>query len=473
MVKVAFLQTIEYEYLGVAMLSAVLKKAHHHTKLFFMFEKTLIKDLSRFQPDIICFAVMTGQHEEPLGIIKEIKKKNINSLIIFGGPHPTYFPKIIEEEGVDIIIKGEAEKSLLEIANRLDKNEDIKNIPNMILKHNEKIIENPMGDLIEDLDSLPLPDRELYYEKSSYLKNNPHKAFILSRGCPYPCTFCFEPTYTKLVKNKGRIFRQYSVERSIKEIKDVIDRYDTKTVRFSDDVFTLNQPWTQEFCKKYAEEINLPFYCITRADCLNEETVKMLKLANCRALYFGIESGNNHIRNNILKKNLSEKSIFSAASLLHKYNIKFGTFNILGSPGETIGNAFETIDINIKIKTTYPYSTMVQPYPQTGLYEYARENNFLKKDFSFNDIDTSYFHTTVLENQYAKELENIHKFFWLVVKFPILKPVIKQLIRLPTNNVYDFIFKITFGVRYMVSSGTPFLRMILLSRKMSKYFSKN
>lgn len=473
MAKIAFLQTIEYEYLGVTMLSAILKRAHHNTKLFFTFEKNLIKDLKIFKPDIICFAIMTGQHEKPIKIIKEIRQDNINSLILLGGSHPTYFPKIIEEEGVDIIIKGEAENSLLEIANRLDKNKDIKNIPNTILKQNEEIIENSMGKLIEDLDSLPFPDRTIYYEKSEYLKSNPHKAFVLSRGCPFQCTFCFEPTYNKLIKGNGKFFRQYSVERAVSEIKNVVSKYGAKTIRFSDDVFTFNQSYTQEFCKRYAKEIGLPFYCITRADCLNEETVKMLKLANCRALYFGIESGNDNIRNNLLKKNLSKKAIFSAATLLHKYNIKFGTFNVFGSPEETIDNAFETIDLNIKLKTDYPYSTIIQPYPQTELYEYAQKNNLLKENFSFNDIDSSYFHITILKNQYAKELENLHKFFWLAVKFPILKPIIKQLIKFPTNNIYDFIFKITFGLRYMASSGTPFLRMILLSRKMSRHFSRN
>ncbi len=458
MARIAFVQNIAFEYLGFMYLSAVLKKHGHEVDVFISGsnEDKTLKEIEDFSPDLIGFSCTTGIHKWGLKFADKIKKR-ISCRIIFGGPHATYFPEIIKEPSVDIICRGEGEDAVLDIANKIDKREDISDTMNCWFKINETIIKNEQRHLIENLDELPFPDRELYKKKYPYL-NRSQKVFMAGRGCPFDCTFCFNHAHMKLYKGKGKIVRYRSVDNFIDEIKTVRKQYGMKTVYMQDDTFILNKKWVAEFSEKYKKEVDLPFVCLIRADLADEEIIRMLSEAGCKNAFFGIEAGSEEIRNTILKKKLSDADIKKTAALLKKYGIKFRTYNMLGLPGETLKDAFRTVSLNAEIKTDYPWCAIFHPFPGTELAEYARQKGLL--DSSFDSASPSFFKDSIIKSEYKRSLINLQKLFFYGVRFPMLTPLIKKAIRLKPNILFDFAFLAGYAWCYLKSENLTIKEML-------------
>ena len=181
-----------------------------------------------------------------------------------------------------------------------------------------------MAPLERDIDKLPFPDRELLQDYPE-INNAKVRNFITSRGCPYNCTYCFNQGMKALYKNHNFI-RRRSVGNVIKEIVETKNKFNFELVHFEDDTFNLDKKWLREFAEKYPK---FPFKCNVRANLMDEETAMLLKKANCISATFGIESGNDRIRNNIFKRNMSREHIVKCAKLLKKYHIRVKTENII------------------------------------------------------------------------------------------------------------------------------------------------
>ncbi len=153
MAKIAFIQNIFYEYLGVMYLSAVLKNAGHTVEIFIVpsDEEKALSCIAAFQPDIAGFSCTTGIHEWALAFGARIKK-SIDCRVVFGGPHATYFPDIINEPPVDIVCRGEGEAALLELADKIDQGLPLTDtlscwlkLPDGIVKNEQRQLENTLG----------------------------------------------------------------------------------------------------------------------------------------------------------------------------------------------------------------------------------------------------------------------------------------------------------------------------------------
>ncbi len=475
MAKIAFVQDTLYEYMGLMYVSALLKQHNHRTDIFILNEgNDVIKALKEFNPDLIVFSTSTGYHQWALNFAKEAKKHLNNSLIILGGMHPTLFGEVINEKPIDIICRGEGEYSFLELADSIDKGKINYNIEGLWFKKDGEIIKNPIRNLNQNLDAVPFPDRELLYSKYKFLRDFPTKRFLTSRGCPYNCSFCFENTLKKTYAGKGPYSRRRSPRNVIEEIKFVRSKYPLKSVRFIDDIFTLNRNWLKEFLVLYKNEIGLPFTCLARADeLIDEEIVKLFKEAKCEGVTFGVETANEKIRNDVLHKSLKNEAIITAAGLLKKYKIKFGTYNMIGIPGETIEDAIETMKFNAMIKTDYPVSTIFQPYPKLDLTEYSIQHGYLDKEFNINGVSGLY-DTHSLKTDYKDEFSNLEKFFIIGAKFPSTIPLIKKLIKLKPNKIYSLIGLLSFGGRSLVSYRIGLLNGIKMGSKMiNQYLNKS
>jgi len=406
-------------------------------------------------------------HKWVLEIADKIKAKT-NKIILLGGPHPTFFPEIINRPPVDIICIGEGEGAIVDLADRLEKKQDITKIKNLWVKKNGKVYKNDLRPLVKDLDSFGPPDREIYYKKYSFLKNNPRKPFFTARGCPYSCTFCFNHSFMKLYRGKGKLVRHREIRSVIQEIKNVKKKYPLKTVYFQDDTFILDTTWVKKFVEVYKKEIRLPFICMVRANLVNEEIIKCLKDSGCEQVFFGIESGNESIREKILKKGITNEQILATGRLLKKYKIRFKTYNMLGLPGETLENAFETVYINRKIKTDYPWCSLLQPYPKTEIYENLIESNIMLKELSPDDISQSFFLDTKISHQ--KEIINLQKLFFYAVKFPSLEPLIRKLIKVRPNKLFDIAFLTSYAYVYIKSEKLNILSTLIFGVKSVKSF---
>lgn len=459
MVKVAFIQQGTYEGMGVMYLSSSLKRGKHSVKIFIEnLEKNLDEELLKYNPDLLCFSTMSGSHLWVYNTVKRIKKSLPNVLSVMGGPHPTFFPESIEQEVIDLICIGEGEEAILELANAFPDKEKIKKIANFYVKDGNHIFKNEVRNLIEDLDLTPLPDREIYY-RYPILKNAIRKVFITTRGCPYNCSFCFNHQYKKIYQGKGKHIRRRSAENIIKEILEVKEKYGLKSVFFGDDTFILDKAWLGDFLEKYKKQVGLPFTCLVRADLTDEDVVKWLKLANCVGVQFGIESGDELIRNKTLRKNLKDEQIIRAAKLFKRYKIKFKTYNILGLPHETLESAFKTVELNIKIKTDLPWASILIPYPKTDITDIMKEQGMIPLKYNVDDLSSTFFDKKI-KTKKEKIILNLHRMFFLSVKFPKLFPLIKKLIRLPPNFIFDGIFYLSQLYIYKVSENLDWFTSI-------------
>jgi anaerobic magnesium-protoporphyrin IX monomethyl ester cyclase len=257
--KVLFIyKYANYEPLGLMTLSAVLKKAGHESQYIdASLEKNIIKRVIELSPDIIAYSIITGSHKYYRDLNLTLKQ-HLNFLALFGGPHCTFFPEFINEEGVDVICRGEAEKAIITLVDFLQKGKDISSIPNLWIKKEGKIYQNEIENLCLNLDEIPFPDRDFVNVYKHYNKMQ-RRDVITSRGCPYNCTYCFNHANKELFRHKGRYVRQRSVDNVIEELKQLKDKYHAKVFHFQDDVFTVNHQWTFDFCSRYQKEIKLPF----------------------------------------------------------------------------------------------------------------------------------------------------------------------------------------------------------------------
>jgi len=414
-----------------------------------MNDKRQIKQrLKAFKPDIVGFECSTGMQWWVKDIAAFIKKEiNKDILVIVGGPHPTFFPEVIEEKEIDIICQGEGEYATLDLANRLDAGEDITTIKNLLVKIDGKISKNPMRLLIQELDRLPTPDRELY-EDYKYVFKSPYHHFIASRGCPYDCTFCYNHAFRKMQERGLKYVRRRSVNDVIEELMDCKKKHRMNSVVFLDDTFaSIDRNWMFSFMDTYKEKVKIPFFCLLRANQVDEELVKGLKDSGCYWVTIGVETGDESYRSKILRKNLKDSDIINAARLFHKHKLKFNTANMLGLPNETLEGAIQTLTFNSKIKPAVAWCCLFQPYPKTPLGEYCLENRLIDK-LDGSSIDVHSHTSSPLKQKDIREVENLHKFAHIAVKLPFLMPVIRKLIKLPMNVIFVCLYRITYLIFY-------------------------
>jgi len=470
MARLLFLQEVAFEYVGVMCISAYVKSKGHTCDILIESEEgdAYFDKIMDFQPDVIAFSAMTGFHNHYLEVATRVKEE-IGVPVIFGGPHATFFPEMIEHPAVDAVCRGEGEEASVDFLEAVVNGSDFSGIENLWVKKNGKIVQNDIRCGVSNLNEYPPADREIYY-KYKYLREYPTKPFITGRGCPYLCSFCFNRDFNQMYKGKMKMLRRISPEKVIEEIWECRDKYPLNKIFFNDDIFILDKSWLEEFAPVYREKIGLPYACNVRANMVTEDKVRLLKESGCYLVMWGIESGNEKRRNEILHKNISNEQIRRAAALFRQYGIKMKSFNIMGSPGETLDEAVETIILNAEIKIDYPWCSILQPYPRTEITRIAQEKGVLKSDFSLDDMSKSFFDKSILNQPDMKRIERLQKLFYLGVKFPGLIPFFKWLTKFPLWIVFQGLFGISFLYRFMRETDIPVHKAIVFALKHRKSY---
>jgi anaerobic magnesium-protoporphyrin IX monomethyl ester cyclase len=441
MARILFIQNDYFQWLGPMWISALLKRHGHQVQLVTVFSELQVRrEVNRIQPDLVAIHTLTGAHKFLLKAAAAAKQALPGVKVIMGGPHATFFPEIVENPAVDFVCRGEGEYAMLDLANRLDAGGPVDDIPNIWAKIDGRIAQNDLRPLIEDLDGLPFPDRELYQQGRS---GRPRTAyFITGRGCPHRCAMCFNEKNMALYRGKGPYVRIRSVENVLAEIEEYRRRYGKATLYFYDDTFTIKRSWSRDFLEQYRERVGWPFFIMTRADALDAETVGQLKRGGCYLVCFGVESGSERVRNGILHKNISTELLCQAAELLHGAGIPFHTTNILGIPGETVEEGLMTVKLNIELKTDNPWFAIFQPYPSTSIAETVKREWGLEN--LSPDMISQDFHTRSIFNHdpQIRQLTNLHMFAYWTVKHPSLLPLVERLIKLPPNPAFIAIHRV-------------------------------
>lgn len=189
--------------MGLLYLSSVLLGAGHEIRRAIASDEDPVEMARAWKPDVVGYSVHTGSQ----GYYRDLNlriKGAVDTVSVFGGPHPTYFPEYIDKPGVDAVCIGEGEGPIMDLVEALQAGVPLTGIDNWWFKCNGDRERNPVRNLENDLDRLQFPDRELLYHKDGFTRQSGIKHFITSRGCPYDCTYCFNHALAEIYQGKGR-----------------------------------------------------------------------------------------------------------------------------------------------------------------------------------------------------------------------------------------------------------------------------
>ncbi len=318
---------------------------------------------------------------------------------------------------------------------------------------------NEVRPLIASLDSLPFPDR-LLYRRHPDIAFDPVQPVLTGRGCPFDCSFCFNHSLKEIYRGKGAYVRRRSPENVIAELEGLLEPGTVKRIYFVDDAFSSDHAWLERFLELYRASVSLPFHCLVRIDQIDDPTASLLARSGCKAVFFGIESGDEDIRNRIIGKRLPEPRIREGVRALHRQGIPFRTYNMVGLPGESIDQALRTVRLNIDLKTPFPWCSLFSPYPGTRLAQFAADNGMCEPAGMLGRRFASFHDRSRISGRDMREHENLHKLFQTAVLFPVLLPLIRVLIKLPPNPLFRLWFTLVYGMLYLRSEGRGLFRTV-------------
>lgn len=466
--KILFVVVDNYktERLGVQILSSIALEEGYERDIVIIDSMTTAEALEKiraFQPRIIAYSGMTYENIPLQDFNRQVRQSGLKYLSIFGGHHYTFNPEeIVKDKAIDILCRGEGEEAFRKFIRAVRDGEDYWHIRNLLVRRGDEIIENPVGPLLQDLDSIPFGDRELF---SSDLKSDnlfgETKLFMIGRGCPHRCSYCFNEKYNVLYRNSGskKILRFHGVDYIIAEIKKVLEKYDLEFIAFIDDSFGyLPVEVIEEFALKYKKEINRPFAAQFHANTLTEETIIKLKDAGLFHVNIGVECSNEDINAKLLQRGrIRNEDIIRASEILRKHKITFWALVMMGFPVDNpLEIDWETIKFCRKIKPTWAQFNILLPIQNTTIWNYSIENGYLdpKGFLDSNKLPSNFTETRFIykDPSFANKISNLHKFASIIVKFPFLTPVVKVLMLFPPNVLYQYTFFLWYG--YWKTMGT-------------------
>jgi len=453
------------QYPGVMSIAALLRDRGHRTEIVPAVADQIEVRLANEKDVILAYSAPSALVGRHLELNQQIKRLRPDVLSVFGGAHPTYFPEMIEADGVDAVCIGEGEYPMLELVEARHAGEPVGSIDNLWVKKDGRVLRNPLRPLVADLDELPIPDHAVFHAAGIGSINQ--AVVMTGRGCPHGCTYCFNHAYRKLYEGKGRTIRRRSVEHVMRELREV-KASGIRYIRFADDVFLLSGEWVHEFAQRYREEIGLPFTCLVRAELVTKEAVQDLALAGCHRIMMGVEAGNDRLRNEVLKRRMSRQTLTDAARIIRAAGITLVTANILAIPSGSLADDWETVDLNAEMRPSYASSSLMQTYVGTEIHSFADSLDLLEKEPSHGIVGGGLGNPAALQRTHgreARQVENLHKLFSLVVWFPWLRPVVRHLVNLPRNLVFDTVHIVCVNIGTQVVGYPPRVAARLVWKK--------
>jgi radical SAM superfamily enzyme YgiQ (UPF0313 family) len=377
---------------GVAFLSACLKERGHSTALLDINENLgfdldlaeIRRKVTAFAPDLIGFSTVTNQYRFAREIARDIKSY-CDAPTVCGGIHPTMDPEgVLSEDCFDYVCVGEGEGAIVELAEALESGTPASEIENIWTKSNGDIIRNKVRPFVS-LESLPRKDYEIFDFQEMIDAKDGWVGVMSSRGCPFSCTYCFNHRLRELYKTDLRVpaselnyIRRQRPNDVIEEIESLMSSYENiKMIIFDDDLFTMDKKYLKDFCKEYGSRVGAPFVCNAHVKAFDDEAATHLKEAGCRIVKFGLESGSERVRREILNRRMSNEDIERAFATAERFGFHTSAFVMMGFPHETIAEIEETIDLLARIKPGRFRWSVFFPYINTRAYEIAREGGFI------------------------------------------------------------------------------------------------
>jgi len=370
--------------------TGVLEAAGHEVRLVDApaegLELPAVLDMAReFSPGLIVLDTSTPSIFSDLEVAAELKKVVPGAYVTMVGGHVSAETDSTFASGnaIDAIARHEYDYTLRDLAEALEQGRGPQGILGLSYLQDGKVVHNEERPRIEDLDALPFVSqvyaKHLKVENYFYsITQYPEITIVTGRGCPHRCFYCVYPQTMF-----GRKFRHRSPENVLAEFRYIKETFpQVKEIFIEDDTLSVNEPYCRKLCGLIAESgLNMTWTANSRAD-VSEETLRAMKAAGCRLLCIGVESGNQHILDNIRKKlRLGQVEKFVAAA--RRVGILVHACFMVGNPGETRETMQKTLAFAKKLKPDTAQFFPLMVYPGTDAYRWADESGYLTtRDFS-------------------------------------------------------------------------------------------
>ena len=421
--------------LGLTYLAAVLEQDEHEIKIADcpisnLDHKKLSAELSSFQPNIIGITSMTPTIKSALLSARKAKEVCPDATVIFGGPHATFMDHQIlgKEKAVDIVVKGEGELTLKELAQNEMISKNLQKIKGITFRKNDQLISTLERPYIQNLDELPRPAYKYVPMDKYRIHGKIHLPIMTSRGCPFQCLFCV------VFEIFGAKFRARSSNSVVDELEWLKNEYGANAISFQDDTLTFDRKRILDICTKIEErKINLPWGCQTRVDQVDKEVLSKMKKAKCNLVSFGIESGCQKILEAV-KKKITIPQAQKAIKWAKDEGLFVAVSTIMGYPGETKEMMHQTLELIRRIEPDDAWLCIATPYPGTDLRRLVEKNGW-KMSNNWTEYDTMH---PVFENPNlpSEELAEMRKTFYNNLYSPkyVLRQIVKGYVK---GNYYN------------------------------------
>jgi len=377
-----------YFPLGLGYIASYLRKyGNHDVEMYEPEAQNLSCDdiaaiVRRFMPDIVGITCSTPNFLRAVELAG-ICKKESSAKVVIGGVHVTAIPEFVMEEYgdvIDYVVVGEGEETMLELANACQNNSSIENIKGIVYRDGNKVVHNGSRPYMEDLDSIPFPARDLIPQHlfGPNMHNARYKncvSILTSRGCPFNCTFCA----ARIVS--GSKYRMHSAEYVLEEMQMLKKDYKTEQLLITDDTFTINLPRLEKICKGMIDKkLNLAWFCFAQVTTVDRDILGLMRKAGCYSIGFGVESSNEDVLKR-MGKPISPAKSKETVKIANQVGLKTQAFYIVGSPGETRTQMFDTVKFSREVNSTLAFYNMLVPFPGT------KEFNFFFSSIPLKEID--------------------------------------------------------------------------------------
>jgi len=394
---------------GLRTLSACLERSGHDVLMLFL---PLVEDYMRRyserelkeiwakakDSDLVGISSMESTTGRAKQLIDLFQERNVS--IVWGGPHPTFFPEKCFKM-CNLIAVGEAEEALCELADKMGRGEDITNIKNFWVRLNGKEYQNPVRPPPNDLDTLAEPDFDIedqwILERGKMIPFEERHLggmlfFQTERGCPQACSYCTNNILRALYEGKGDALRSYSVDYVVGFFKKIKEKFPSiKVIDIRDETITVRKTsWLREFSEKYKKEVGIRLKCLAEPATMafgdvSDEKIGLLVEAGLTDIIIGIQSGSDRLNKEVYNRFITSKQVLECAKIVNKYKDKLTVmYDIIScNPYETNEDIIETIRLLQQIPK--PYFLSVNNlifFEGTPLYKKAVEDGLIK---TYND----------------------------------------------------------------------------------------
>jgi anaerobic magnesium-protoporphyrin IX monomethyl ester cyclase len=402
--------------IGIAYIAAVLERKGYEVKVIDcpplnITCEEMKHEVSSFKPEMVGITSVTVTFSSAAQAACVVKDADPGIIVVLGGPHVTVLDEqtLREQPSVDIVVRGEGEQTMLELADLLSKSDldKLQTVEGITFRDGNQIIRTKDRAPIENLDTLPHPAYKYFPLDKYRLFGKLILPITTSRGCAANCSFCLAP------KMAGRIIRARSPDNVVDELEWFKRLHKPDAFTFHDETFTHDKKRAIEICEEIkSRKIGIPWDCSTRVDRISKEVLTKMKEAGCQLVSYGVESGCQETLN-AMKKGTTVEQNEQAIRWAREVGIAVTTSVIVGYPGETPDTLKQTLDFILRTKPDDVHMSLATPYPGIELNKVVKDLGWkMCEDWCKCDMQAQVFENPLLQVDLIEMRREFYKQFY-------------------------------------------------------------